>query len=99
MTEERAEQPRDRDNWAPNIERLKADGGVNVGGRRLTGPQQGFGPMWQKTYTVRIPGVGRPTASAGRMRRHWAPESHSIQRVVRYGHTLIQSKATRVILP
>ncbi len=59
MTNERTEatEPRDRDNWAPNIERLRADGGVNVGGRRLTGPQQGFGPMWQKTYTVRIPGV------------------------------------------
>ena len=50
-------EPRDHDNWAPNIERLKADGGVNVGGRRLTGPQQGFGPMWQKTYKVRIPGI------------------------------------------
>lgn len=48
---------RDHDNWAPNIERLGADGGVNVGGRRLTGPQQGFGPMWQKTYKVSIPGV------------------------------------------
>lgn len=51
----------DRDNWAPNIERLRADGGVNVGGRRLTGPQQGFGPMWQKTYRVRIPGVAPAT--------------------------------------
>jgi hypothetical protein len=47
----------DRDNWAPNIDRLKADGGVNVGGRKLTGPQQGFGPLWQKTYSVTIPGV------------------------------------------
>ena len=48
---------RDHDNWAPNVERLRADGGVNVGGRRLNGPQQGFGPMWQKTYKVAIPGV------------------------------------------
>lgn len=24
-------------------------------GRKLTGPQQGFGPLWQKTYTVEIP--------------------------------------------
>ncbi len=47
----------DHENWAPNIDRLKADGGVNVGGRRLTGPQQGFGPMWQKTYKVAIPGT------------------------------------------
>lgn len=42
--------------WALNADKM-ADGGVNVSGRRLTGPQQGFGPMWQKTYTVRIPGV------------------------------------------
>lgn len=47
----------DHGNWAPNVERLKADGGVNVGGRKLTGPQQGFGPLWQKTYKVGIPGV------------------------------------------
>jgi hypothetical protein len=48
---------RDHENWAPNIERLKADGGVNVGGRRLNGPQQGFGPLWQKTYKIAIPGI------------------------------------------
>ncbi len=47
---------RDRDNWAPHVERLKEDGGLNVGGRRLTGPQQGFGPLWQKTYKVTLPG-------------------------------------------
>ncbi len=47
----------DSDNWAAPVERLAADGGVNVGGRRLTGPQQGFGQMWQKTYRIRIPGV------------------------------------------
>ncbi|MFO7548882.1 MAG: hypothetical protein R6X29_08470 [Acidimicrobiia bacterium] len=48
---------RDREHWAPHVDRLKEDGGINVGGRRLTGPQQGFGPMWQKTYRIRIPGV------------------------------------------
>lgn len=48
---------RDRDNWAPHVERLAETGGVNVAGRRLNGPQQGFGQMWQKTYKVRIPGV------------------------------------------
>jgi hypothetical protein len=47
---------RDREHWAPNVDRLKEDGGVNVGGRRLTGPQQGFGQMWQKTYRVHIDG-------------------------------------------
>ena len=28
---------------------------INVEGRRLTSPIQGFGKMWQKTYQVRIP--------------------------------------------
>ncbi len=46
----------DHENWAPHVERLKEDGGLNVGGRRLTGPQQGFGPLWQKTYKVSLPG-------------------------------------------
>ncbi len=58
MTDDRNEPtvPADKANWAPHVEKL-ASGGVNVGGRRLNGPQQGFGPMWQKTYKVRIPGV------------------------------------------
>lgn len=35
-----------------------ADGAVtgNVEGRKLTGPLQGFGQLWQKTYEVSIPG-------------------------------------------
>jgi hypothetical protein len=27
---------------------------LNVNGRRVTGPVQGFGQMWQKTYTIRL---------------------------------------------
>lgn len=62
MTEEQsdsigARETRDHGNWAPHVEHLAEDGGVNVGGRRLTGPQQGFGPLWQKTYRVGIPNV------------------------------------------
>ena len=33
--------------------------GINVAGRRPTSPVQGFGRMWQKTYRVRLEGVGR----------------------------------------
>ena len=40
--------------WAQNADKL-AGAGLNLSGRRLAGPQQGFGPMWQKTYRVRIP--------------------------------------------
>jgi hypothetical protein len=47
--------PRDAANWAAKVDRLTVDGGGseginNVAGRRLTGPLQGFGKMWRKTY-------------------------------------------------
>ena len=35
---------------------------LNVHGRRPSGPFQGFGPLWQKTYTLR---VGSGTATPG----------------------------------
>lgn len=49
--------PRDAAGWAAKVERLEVgqrDGvrGTNVAGRRLTGPVQGFGKLWQKTYSM-----------------------------------------------
>jgi hypothetical protein len=49
--------PRDATSWAKKVERLEVDPrdgvrGTNVAGRRLTGPVQGFGKMWQKTYRM-----------------------------------------------
>jgi hypothetical protein len=69
MTREHAEQPaaekreaaRDATNWAKSVSRLNvgqvAEGAVsiNVEGKRLASPIQGFGKMWQKTYQVRLP--------------------------------------------
>jgi hypothetical protein len=60
-----AVQPRDAANWAAKVDRLKVsprDGvrGTNVAGRRLTGPVQGFGKMWQKTYRMSIPAAVTP---------------------------------------
>ena len=51
--------PRDAANWAGKVSRLQADPaspakGDNVTGRKLMGPVQGFGKMWQKTYTVDV---------------------------------------------
>jgi hypothetical protein len=52
---------RDEESWAKSVARLEVtdvpDGAVNlnVEGRRLTSPIQGFGKMWQKTYQVRLP--------------------------------------------
>jgi len=55
------ETSRDADSWAKPVTNLHIDDvpdgatNINVDGRRLTSPIQGFGKMWQKTYTVRIP--------------------------------------------
>lgn len=54
----------DADAWASPVDRLRVDGpsrgGVagTVSGRRLAGPLQGFGQMWQKTFRVRLDGAG-----------------------------------------
>jgi len=59
-TEERAA-ARDAASWAKTVSRLdvgEVPAGavkVNVEGRRLAGPLQGFGRMWKKTYQVRLP--------------------------------------------
>lgn len=51
-------EPRDKGNWAEPTESLEVGevaGGVNrIQGRQLTGPLQGFGKLWQKTYRVEI---------------------------------------------
>jgi hypothetical protein len=53
--------PRDADAWARPVERLSTTattkGLDTVTGRRVAGPVQGFGQMWQKTFTVRLEGV------------------------------------------
>ena len=58
-TEPRA--PRDRDAWAQPVDRLsttaKTTGMDTVTGKRVAGPVQGFGQMWQKTFKVRLDGV------------------------------------------
>jgi hypothetical protein len=55
-------EPRDKDNWAKPIDAFHVDEVAegaqkgNVEGRKPTGPLQGFGRLWQKSYQVRIPG-------------------------------------------
>ena len=52
---------RSEESWAKSVARLEVtdvpDGAMNlnVDGRRLASPIQGFGKMWQKTYQVRVP--------------------------------------------
>jgi hypothetical protein len=56
------QEPRDAAYWAHDITTLKVTAmpaeavNLNVEGKRVVGPLQGFGPMWQKTYRVRLRG-------------------------------------------
>jgi len=62
--------PRDASHWAAKVDRLQVEAregvrGTNVAGRRLTGPVQGFGKLWQKTYSVDVgPGTSPQDAIA-----------------------------------
>jgi hypothetical protein len=54
--------PRDAGRWAKPVSKLHVetvpDDAANlVEGKRLVGPIQGFGKMWQKTYRVRLDGL------------------------------------------
>lgn len=55
--------PRDQANWASAIGALKVRTmplsavNLNVEGRQLVGPLQGFGPLYRKRYRVRLDGV------------------------------------------
>ncbi len=58
--------PRDADNWAKPVSGLTASnvpqGALDtVGGKKVLSPIQGFGKMWQKTYTVSL--AGSPVTS------------------------------------
>jgi hypothetical protein len=61
MGDERAAAARDAANWAKSVSTLRVSDvpegaiNINVDGRRLASPIQGFGKMWQKTYQVRLP--------------------------------------------
>ncbi len=61
MTATEPRPPRDQGSWARPVDRLtttaKSAGVDTVTGKRVSGPVQGFGQMWQKTFKVRLEGV------------------------------------------
>jgi hypothetical protein len=73
------------DGWAPPVQRLarpEAPAGainLNVGGRRVAGPIQGFGRLWQKTYRVAVGSAADPPEVVATWRRDfgtfWPPGS------------------------
>src|SRR5215831_5680625 len=69
-------QRRDVANWAAKVDRLSVqqrDGmrGTNVAGRRLTGPVQGFGKMWEKTYRISLPAIVTPQRAIATWKAHF----------------------------
>jgi hypothetical protein len=69
----RASLPRNAANWATKVDRLTVDsgGGLNVAGRRLTGPVQGFGKMWRKTYWIELGPETSPRAVIATWKGHF----------------------------
>lgn len=69
--------PRDRENWATPREVLDAPTTTNptlargVAGRRMAGPVQGFGRMWQKTYRVAVGTSVTPAEVVAHWRDHY----------------------------
>jgi hypothetical protein len=68
----------DAENWAKNVSRLQVSevpsGAVNrnVAGRRLTSPIQGFGRMWQKTYSVKLGNAASASEVIAEWRQHFS---------------------------
>jgi hypothetical protein len=59
---ESAPRKRDAASWARPVDRLSAAGVAGakddaVTGKRVSGPLQGFGQLWQKTFSVRLEGT------------------------------------------
>lgn len=73
------------DGWAPPMKRLARPDApddainINVGGRRVAGPIQGFGRLWKKTYRVAIGVQVEPVEVVATWRRDfgtfWPPGS------------------------
>jgi hypothetical protein len=66
--------PPRQESWAEPVSRLTVTGlqeqavNLNVHGRKVTGPVQGFGQMWQKTYSIRLMGA---TVSSKELIQTW----------------------------
>jgi hypothetical protein len=69
-------QPRDSGHWAEKVVRLSvgdevAKQGFNIAGKRLTGPQQGFGKLWQRAYWVDLGDAVTPTDLVADWKEHF----------------------------
>ncbi len=73
---------RNHSGWAGPIEQIaitEVPAGatnLNLEGHRLVNPLHGFGPLWQKTYQIRLPGTGKTAAEVMRVWKERFPEFH-----------------------
>jgi hypothetical protein len=71
-----SEEPRDAAYWAAKVDRLhvadelRAEG-YNIEGRRVAGPQQGFGRLWQRTTVAELGPHVDPKALIKNWREHF----------------------------
>jgi hypothetical protein len=79
--------PRDASYWAKHVTTLRVGEvpaeaiNLNVTGKRVVGPLQGFGRLWQKTYRVELPGVAMTPAEVIAVWKQsfatfWPPSGH-----------------------
>jgi hypothetical protein len=79
--------PRDASYWAKHVTTLRVGEvpaeaiNLNVTGKRVVGPLQGFGRLWQKTYRVELPGVAMSPAEVIAVWKQsfatfWPPSGH-----------------------
>jgi hypothetical protein len=75
-------EPRDTAGWAAKVDRREVEQrsgvrGTNVAGGRMTGPVQGFGRMWQKTYRMNLGAAVTPREAIATWKAHfpefWPP--------------------------
>ena len=82
LTVQQQTESRDADHWAQPVARFEASDvprgavNLNVDGRQIVGPLQGFGQLWQKTYRVRLPGV---SLSPAQVMNIWKAEFPTFQ--------------------
>lgn len=76
MDDQNAAAPRDAAHWAKNVERLQVSDpqdphGYNIQGKRVSGPMNGFGRLWQRTYTADLGTKVSPVALVADWRMHF----------------------------
>lgn len=87
VTKTQTAEPRDAAYWASQTTAARVSAvpkgarNLNVEGRAAVGPLQGFGPMWQKTYQMRLTGVDVPPEQVIRawkenFPRFWPPKNN-----------------------